>query len=473
MLRTKLFSVLCLMGLSLQVWADEMPFTIQSDLYDESDTETLGLTYAPGTETVTIFAPTDATDKFSNGIVMTAFKGALYCMWQSSAKDEDASDTWVAYSRSTDGGKTWTAPMVLAKTLDNGYCSSGGWLATEDKLIGFINTWPGNLSPKGGYTRYVSSEDGMTWTEPADVKMADGTTLNGIFEQDPHVLADGRIVNSAHFQPGLKICPIYTDDPLGISGWKKGSFSYTVNGDQSRELEPSLYQKADGTLVMVFRDQNSTFKKMAATSSDRGETWTKAVVTDFPDSRSKQSAGNLPDGTVYTASNPVNNKTRIPLVLTLSKDGNHFDQAWLLRAGGDDLQPLRYSGTAKRACYSYPKSMVYDGYIYVAYATNKEDVEYTRVPLSSIQLNASSVKALNVVGGLSVYLSGSRTLSVVSDKSRSLDITLYNITGSSVLSFAVDGTSADYSLEGLPAGVYMVRVKSTDKVITRKVMLKD
>lgn len=466
----RLTTTLLMAGAVVASRADEVPFSITSGLYDESKSETLGLEYAPGTETVTIFAPTDATDKFSNGVVMTAFKGVLYCMWQSSAKDEDAADTWVAYSRSTDNGKTWTEPMVLAETLENGYCSSGGWLATENVLVAYINTWPGGLSPKGGYTRYVTSEDGLVWSEPADVKMADGTTMNAIFEQDPHVLADGRIVNSAHFQPGLKVFPIYTDDPMGVSGWKKGDFSYTANGDQSRELEPSLYQKADGTLVMVFRDQKSTFKKMAATSKDRGETWTKAVVTDFPDSRSKQSAGNLPDGTVYTASNPVNNKTRIPLALTLSKDGNHFDTAWLLRAGGSDLQPQRYEGTAKRACYSYPKSMVAGEYLYVAYATNKEDVEYTRVPLSSIQLNASSISKLHRAG-VAVYMSVGRVLNIVLPKASAMQVGVYNVAGACVAGFEPCGTSVSYSLSDVPAGVYIVKIRTSDGMLVRKILV--
>ena len=56
----------------------------------------------------------------------------------------------------------------------------------------------------------------------------------------------------------------------------------------------------------------------------------------------------------------------------------------VLRKGGSDLQAQRYSGAAKTLGYNYPKSMVYDGYLYVAYATNKEDVQYTRVPLSSL-----------------------------------------------------------------------------------------
>ena len=35
-------------------------------------------------------------------------------------------------------------------------------------------------------------------------------------------------------------------------------------------------------------------------------------------------------------------------------------------------------------CLQPLRSMVHDGYLYVAYTTNKEDVEYTRVPLSSL-----------------------------------------------------------------------------------------
>lgn len=460
-----------LAGAATPLCADEVPFTVSSNLYEASNTLTLGLDYAPGTETVTVFAPTDATDHFSNGVVMTAFKGVLYCMWQSSAKDEDSADTWVAYSRSTDGGKTWSDPMVLAETIDNGYCSSGGWLATADKLVGYINTWPSGLNPKGGYTRYVESTDGLTWSQPADVKMADGSTLNGIFEQDPHVLADGRIVNSAHFQPGLHICPIYTDDPTGVSGWKKGTFAYTDNGAQSREMEPSLYQKQDGTLVMIFRDQNSSFKKMAATSTDRGETWSKAVVTDMPDSRSKQSAGNLPDGTVYIASNPVNNKTRIPLVLTLSIDGNHFDKAYLLRAGGDDLQPLRYTGKAKSQGYSYPKSMVYGDHLYVSYATSKEDVQYTRVPISNIAMNTAAVNRHSLGTG-AVYVSGGRRLNVCLTAGAVAEVTVYNVAGAAVATFKAEGSLTEHNLSACVPGIYMVRVKCADKTFTRKIQLR-
>jgi hypothetical protein len=52
--------------------------------------------------------------------------------------------------------------------------------------------------------------------------------------------------------------------------------------------------------------------------------------------------------------------------------------------GTADLQPLCDEGQYKRPGYHYTKSVVWKNHLYVAYATNKEDVELTRVPLSSL-----------------------------------------------------------------------------------------
>ena len=104
----------------------------------------------------------------------------------------------------------------------------------------------------------------------------------------------------------------------------------------------------------------------------------------MPDSRAKQSAGNLPDGTAFQVNNPVSTNRRSPLAVTLSHDGKLFDKAFALRVGGSGLPAQRYPGKAKTLGYNYPKSLVYGGFLYVGYATNKEDVEVTRVPLTSL-----------------------------------------------------------------------------------------
>ena len=358
---------------------------LANGVIDTTDIASLGLTMTEDTQTVTIFSPSEEGNHYANGVVMTAFKGRLYCMWQSSETDEDAPETCVMYSQSCDEGLTWSQPALLAAANDSSYCTSGGWISTEDTLTAFINIWPRNLQPVGGYTYYIKSKDGIAWSAPEPARMADGLPMTGVIEQDPYPMPDGRIIGAVHFQPGLHVSPVYTDDKTGVSGWQRADINSHDRGKQSRELEPSIYQQKDGTLVMVFRDQNSTYRKMASLSNDRGETWTEPAVTNIPDARVKQSAGILSDGTAYLAGSPTGTKRRYPLAVLFSEDGVCFDKAILLRSGGTDLQPQRYPGKAKTLGYNYPKSMVYNGKLYVAYATNKEDVECTIINIKTKQ----------------------------------------------------------------------------------------
>ena len=349
---------------------DHLPYLAEG-VIDTTQHETLGLKEEGNIRRVIVFSATDDTDHYANGVAMTAFKGALYCMWQSSPKDEDSDDTWVAYSRSTDDGLTWSKPQPLALPSDNDYCTSGGWLVRGDTLTAFIDTWEKGLSPREGRTCYITSTDGQNWSPMQPVMMADGSEMNGVLEQDPYTLPDGRIIGAAHFMPGLHICPVFTDDPTGHGGWQRADFESEDAGKQSREIEPSQYVQPDGTIVMLFRDQKSSFRKLVSVSHDKGK---------IPDARTKQCAGNLPDGTSYMVCCPANGKQRWPLVLLLSQDGIRFDKAILLRSGkSDNLPPRRYEGRYKTLGYSYPKSFVHKGNLYIGYSTNKEDVECTMI----------------------------------------------------------------------------------------------
>lgn len=364
--------------------ADVPPFTVAPGLFDHGRPGDLGLTPAPGAKTFTIHAPAaDAADKFHNGVVLVGFKGRLHAQWQASQRDEDTLDTWIAHSHSDDRGQTWSLPAILSPrpTVPGEMRSNGGWWTDGKTLVAFTNVWPtGFQSGDGGYAEYRISEDGSNWTAPRRVMGKDGQPVEGIIEQDPHALPGGRIVTAFHQRPGMIVAPWYTDDPLGVTGWVRGRFeNLPYDGRVSRELEPSLFLTGSCAL-MVFRDQAESFRQLASQSCDGGESWTRPALTAMPDARAKQSAGNLPDGMAFLATAVSNDKMRIPLVLTLSANGRHFDRAHLLR-GTADLQPLRHAGRFKRPGYHYPKSLIWNGYLYVAYAANKEDVQVTRVPL--------------------------------------------------------------------------------------------
>lgn len=361
------------------------PFKVNS-LFDLEQPKTLGLSFAEGVETISIFSPNEEGHKYNHGVVLFPYKGMLYAQWQSSAVNEDSADTQVFYSKSING-KDWCKPIELTEKWPKGIKTSGGWWSDGSTLVGYICVWPDKKNGgKEGYTAYMSSTDGVNWSPAKPIENKNGQPILGIIEQDVHALPNGRLVTAFHLQPGLTATPFYTDDPLGVSGWNPGIMRNNSIENQcvSREIEPSWFYRKDGAIVMIFRDQNSTFKKLSSISFDNGLTWTTPVIVDTPDSRAKQSAGNLTDGTAFMVNNPSGNKDRFPLVITLSKDGFLFDKAFLIRSGAKDLQNMRYQGKYKRVGYSYPKSVIWGDYLYVGYATNKEDVELSRIPIASL-----------------------------------------------------------------------------------------
>jgi hypothetical protein len=368
------------------------PYTVAPGLFDPAKPD-LGLTPAPGTETFTVFAPGEGTDHFSNGVSLIGFGGRLYAQWQSSPRDEDSPDTRVMVSSSADG-QHWSAPVELAPPGESGrMISSGGWSTDGRTLVAYLNIWPnGFQSGDGGQAEYRTSPDGETWSARQSVLAVDGTPIDGVIEQDPHRFG-GRIVGAFHMRPGMIATPAFTDDPLGVSGWTLGRMTHLERAPTppgapihetrlSREIEPSLFATGD-CIVTVFRDEGLSFRQLASKSCDRGVSWTTPVLTDMPDSRAKQSAGNLPDGTAFLVNAPNSDRVRMPLAVTVSRDGRRFDRSFLLRGQGD-LQPLRFEGQYKRPGYHYPKSTIWNGFLWVGYAANKEDVQVTRVPLASL-----------------------------------------------------------------------------------------
>lgn len=369
------------------------PYTIAPGLFDPAKPD-LGLTDAPEMEHIPVFVPGPDTDKFSNGAVPVAFKGKLYVQWQSSARDEDSADTHTVYAVSSDG-RHFSAPMALG-TKNGGMQTSGGWWQDGDTLIAYLNVWPHGFRDAsghhpGGYTVYRTSTDGTHWSPEKPVTDAQGRTVPGIIEQDPHRYA-GRIYTAFHLAPGLHVSPFYTDDPRGITGWTRGAMpALPHSGDVSRAIEPSLFRQRNGCLVMVFRDQTDSFHQLASQSCDLGAHWSLPVSTTMADTRAKQSAGNLPDGTAFLVNAPNSGKSRIPLAITLSRDGQAFTRAFRIR-GRADLPVMKYPGKYKRLGYHYPKSVVWNGTLWVAYSENKERIVITRIPVSKINAPQAEYK---------------------------------------------------------------------------------
>ncbi len=376
---------------------DLFPGTFDSSQADQ------GLVRATGTTTATVYAPqTNSAFKFSHNVRIVGFKSKMYAMWQASSAGEDEIDGVVNYATSTDYGATWSAPMLLAPANIGGgqyFSSSGSWWTDGNTLVAYIGQY--DFDNDDWRTFITTSTDGTTWSAPVELLDDSGTAFEGAIGQSVIKTSTGRLVAIAqgYAQNGSRInIPYYTDDASGLSGWQAGTMPLLASG---RDIEPAVYEASDGAYIVLLRDQ-SRFTMLASRSIDGGATWTKPVQTNFTNARNFPASGNLPDGRAYIVSTPtlVQADARTPLALTLSNDGVTFDRSFLLR-GASDHQARRFPGLYKCGdCYSYPSTTVWNGFVFASYATNKEDVEITRVPIASLPNATSDQTAPTAVNGL-------------------------------------------------------------------------
>ena len=359
------------------------PFQVDAALFNHQQPDTLGLREIPGAETVTVFAPAAHTDKFSHGVQLCAFNGWLHAMWQSCARDEDTFDSRVMWSRSRDG-RAWAPPVELAPAPGDGkhLRSTGGFWTDGRRLVAYIiktDSWsPGTIKQ----TEARVSLDGENWS-PIQPATSAGTTSGRVGK-----LPGGRLLAGIHAHlPGSEKMfgmPAWSDAPDGLGEWRVATMPRMKDEKHphyGRGIEPSWFLRADGRPVMVFRDSNRSGRSLASLGSPDGASWTEPVVSDLPDSTSLQCAGNLPDGSAYLVNNPTGTRNRFPLAITLSADGKRFTRAFLLRHAPP---PKRFEGKHKDTGFSYPSATLWGDRLCVAYATNKEDVEITFVPLEAI-----------------------------------------------------------------------------------------
>ncbi len=349
-------------------------------LFDQDQPATLGLGVAVG-ENVTLYRASAAGYKFCHHANIGVFKNRLYAMWSNGIEHEDHNGQRILYATSEDG-IDWSEPGTLAPDPDGlegtAKCVATGFRGSGEVLIAYytvVNGDPGSTS----FSLYArSSKNGVAWSEAQEV-------VTGSFLEAPRALQSGDLLLNGQSdlkQPRL----LYSQESDGIRGWQEGSLPVTAD---LRYPEPTWFQRRDGTVVMLFRSENSNPWLYASISTDDGRTWTPATQTNFADATARSFAGNLPDGSAFIINNPNQSPgsvydfigRRIPLTISLSRDGTTFDRAFLVR--GEDTT-MRFPGENKLPGWQYPGATVFGDHVYVVYSINKEDVGLTRIRITDL-----------------------------------------------------------------------------------------
>lgn len=185
--------------------------------------------------------------------------------------------------RSTDNGKNWSEPVVVAQG-GNGKTYGDPAVVLDKKTGNLICMFVGdqglwNATPYNRQGIYVSksTDNGVSWSEPVaitDQVYANHSSWYAGFAGSGHglCLKDGRLMFvlaiRATSATGLHNYAIYSDD--GGDNWTLSTNAATTAGDEAKVVELE-----NGDILMSIRNP-SKGNRIFCKSTDRGQTWGKA-----------------------------------------------------------------------------------------------------------------------------------------------------------------------------------------------------
>jgi hypothetical protein len=346
----------------------------------------------PAVRSTIIFEPRETDWKYSHHQSVTVFKKRLYAIWSSSLKDEDTPGQRVMYAVRSEIGE-WSRPRVLFQpeidpdgTLR--VLTAAGFNVHGNTLVAYAGDYADNRKTTRLFAR--TSTTGERWSDVIEIKMP--VCPN----HGPQRISSGRLIIA-----GNTAWP-YTDDPLGLKGWKLAGIATDAikpfhdnpttfwevckNKKWANLCEGSLHETDDGVLWMLMRstslDKSAESLLWETRSVDQGVTWSTPRKTAFSNTDAKFHFGRLPDGRYYSIGNPLNTGIiRMPLVLSTSNDGLRFDRHYIV---GEKPYLKRFEGAFKGGEYSYPHTVLDKKHLYVIVARQKEAIELIEVPLSEL-----------------------------------------------------------------------------------------
>jgi hypothetical protein len=275
----------------------------------------------------------------------------------------DQPGTRVSYANSRDG-LSWSAPGDLSgppRIEGFGWIARGYW-SRNGELLALASHFN---AP--GYAGKGLSLEAFRWNEQTGRWQAAGTALDDTLNNfPPKMLPNGRWMMSRRDHKrdisiavgGVSAFNTWTIEPLVAYGAESGK----------RPEEPYWYVLPDGrNRVGLFRN-NAGKRLLRAFSTDMGRTWSRMVITNFPDATSKFYVLRTSRGYYALVSNSRPGG-RDPLTLAISPDGLVYTHLFRL-IGGRHVD--------------YPHMIEQDEHLLIAFSGAKQTMEVLNVSLNDI-----------------------------------------------------------------------------------------
>ena len=274
----------------------------------------------------------------------------------------DQAGTRVSFATSEDGVQ-WSEPGDLSgppRIEGFGWIARGYWVR-DGELLALAAHF---RAP--GYPGPGLSLEAFRWDETAGKWAAYGTVLDDSMNNfPPKRLPNGLwMMTRRDHQRQVSVMIGGVD---GFDDWEVHPMAaYDGSG---RPEEPYWYVLPDGeSLAGLIRDNGGSRRLLRTFSTDNGQTWSKIVVTNFPDARSKFFVLRTSRGYYAMVSN-ANPARRDPLVLSIGEDGLVYTRMFYL-VGGRHVD--------------YPHMIEHDGHLLIAFSGAKQTMEVLEVSLDDV-----------------------------------------------------------------------------------------
>lgn len=297
----------------------------------------------PGEVTLNI-EPSKEHPRNSEGSFATLSSGRIiFCYSQFYGGAGDESPARIVRIHSDDQGRTWSPPVTVVENTGGDNVMSVSLLRlASGKLAMFYcvkNSWI-DCRPH----MRVSTDDGVTWTEPKLILQAPGY----------FVMNNDRVIQTSK---GRIIVPLAFHrskgtDPETNKSWDSRAITMWIHSDNEGETweeasswwampvrsgsglqEPGVVELADGSLISWSR--TSQGGQYGFTSTDRGHTWTPPAATELLSPNGPASIKRLPGSADllalfndHSGRFPFPKGKRNPFVAAISSDGG---KTWPVR----------------------------------------------------------------------------------------------------------------------------------------------
>lgn len=253
----------------------------------------------------------------------------------------------IAGKISRDGGRTWSAPFVIAPNEGKMNTMSPSFLRLRSGKLGMAYMMKNSQADNRVLFR-TSSDDGRSWNAPVRVIPTAGYW--GINNARLVQLKSGRILAPLWFVNGWNKSH-HTQDEVAYSDdegqtWRQSEIVDVPQGRRGAD-EPGVVELRDGRVLMIIRtDMGKIYRSY---SSDGGARWTHAEPTVLDSPTAPATIARIPStGDLLLIWNnrppgPTHMQDRFPLTAAISRDEG---QTWEQIRNLDDTPGFSYAYTS-------------------------------------------------------------------------------------------------------------------------------